>query len=150
MNRSNIGNVTTNATQILSVGATTASGIIRRLGHAEDALNNGTMLPSSTEEYLGEEEPIVREGHHIEVPEEEPDLKYEEDESLYTEDLGVPEPKRKRKLKMLDEYASKPAGSFKRVNPNEMYIEDLSGSPQAEELAKNINAKIKYQKMRGK
>lgn len=37
MNRSNVGNVVTNGMQILSVGATTAAGM---LGHADSALNN--------------------------------------------------------------------------------------------------------------
>lgn len=40
MNRSNIGNIATNAMQILSVGHTTAGALKRRLGHAEEALLN--------------------------------------------------------------------------------------------------------------
>lgn len=38
MNRSNVGNVITNGMQILSVGATTASGLIRH--NADQRLNN--------------------------------------------------------------------------------------------------------------
>lgn len=40
MNRSNVGNIVTNATQIMSVGATAASGVIRSLGSADTALSN--------------------------------------------------------------------------------------------------------------
>lgn len=42
MNRSNVGNVITNAAQIMSVGAFTAGGYKRSLGKAEQALNNMT------------------------------------------------------------------------------------------------------------
>ena len=46
MNRSNVGNVTTNAMQILSVGATTASKIIKNIkGNASSSLNAQTNNP---------------------------------------------------------------------------------------------------------
>jgi len=40
MNRSNVGNVVTNAVQIGSVGLTTASGVLRHLGSADTTLSN--------------------------------------------------------------------------------------------------------------
>ena len=46
MNRSNIGNVITNGMQILSVGATTGGAYSRRLGRADDALNNKELKSS--------------------------------------------------------------------------------------------------------
>ena len=40
MNRSNVGNIVTNAQQVLSVGAFTAGGYRRSLAKAEQTLNN--------------------------------------------------------------------------------------------------------------
>lgn len=57
MNRYNVGNVTTNAVQIGSVGNTTLAALIRRrekdkkqLGHAEQTLTNGNNTSYSSKE----------------------------------------------------------------------------------------------------
>lgn len=57
MNRSNVGNIVTNAQQVLSVGAFTAGGYRRSLAKAEQTLNNraksaeGTLSPEDEARY---------------------------------------------------------------------------------------------------
>lgn len=57
MNRSNVGNIATNAQQVLSVGAFTAGGYRRSLAKAEQTLNNraksaeGTLSPEDEARY---------------------------------------------------------------------------------------------------
>lgn len=51
MIRSNTGNIVTNAVQIGSVGLTTASGVLKHLGSADNALNN---LTKDERKQLGE------------------------------------------------------------------------------------------------
>ena len=132
MNRSNIGNVVTNGVQILSVGATTAAGIARRLGHAEDALNNRRQAGGSRGE-LGYEEKIKEQDTtssniYAEGDYESPFIKFIEPD----DDTYIPNDKPPKKLKQEETYIPDFAG-----------IEDLD-TDQAPEILEYIKNNKKY------
>lgn len=129
MNRSNIGNVTTNATQILSVGATTASGIFRRLGHAEDNLNNTNFegLPMTNNDYKNNNDNVKKDSVETHTEDLTSNNIKKDNNEMYVEDLS---------------------NYIARKNNADKAIEEVVKSLQSKHLYEKINADFKYYKNR--
>lgn len=109
MNRSNIGNVVTNATQVMSVGAFTAGGYRRQLAKADKTLNNVSEEERmQQEQYKKDKQRVQRERFYA----GQGSMSKEENELIGSASA-------KRELRKADEISRGVDDAFQRLTPGE-------------------------------